>query len=62
MTGLEHDGFMFNKDGDRLENSSESAFFCTLWCNRNDQKHLIHTFFFVHLREITLHTFLKNLA
>lgn len=61
VTGLEHDGFMFNKDGDMLENSPESDFFCTLWCNRNNQKCLIHTFF-VHLREITLHTFLKNLA
>lgn len=45
VTGLEHDGFMFNKDGDMLENSPESDFFCTLWCNRNNQKCLIHIFF-----------------
>lgn len=37
--GLEHDGLMC-KDEDGLE----SAFFCTLWCNRNDQKILIHSY------------------
>lgn len=42
--GLELDGLMRNKDGDRQEASSKGAFLCTLRCKRNDQKRLIYTY------------------
>ena len=42
--GLELDGLMCNKDRDRQEEFCKAAFFCTLRCNRNDQKHLTAAF------------------
>lgn len=44
VMGLELDGLMCNKDRDRQEEFCKAAFFRTLRCNRNDQKHLTAAF------------------